>query len=165
MHASGAPVFHIPIASAALSTAGAWDLCGVTAQSSGRLELLGIDLVIASTQFANGSGIALQFLRGSTGLSTGAAILPRNVKGWSGASTAFFGATGPSSTPVSTASAVSVYAGSFDFRGRFQYRPMSREERLILTLSQPLHIRTTTPQIAVSINGTIVVQDVGKVPA
>src|SRR5262245_2535028 len=98
MHQSGAPVFNVPIVSAALTTSvSAWDLVGITAQSSGRLEIVGIDLVIASTQFANGSGIALQFLRGSTGTSTGASITPRNVKGWAGASTAFFSASGPSS--------------------------------------------------------------------
>jgi hypothetical protein len=159
---SGGPVFTIPITAAALSTVGAWDLAGITAQSSGRLEVIDISMTIVSTQFSTAPGLALTLLRGSSAASTGASISPAPVKGWPGASTANFTASGPSSTPVSTASAVAVYADAFDGHGRFRYRPERREERLILTYSQRLHLRTTTPSIACTIYGTLVVQDVGK---
>jgi hypothetical protein len=159
---SGGPVFTIPISAAALSTVGGWDVVGITAQSSGRLEVLDISLTIVSTQFTTAAGLAITLLRGSTAASTGASILPQNVKAWSGASTALFTVTGPSSTPVSTASAVAVYADAFDGRGRFRYQPENRAERITLALSQRLHLRSTTPSIAATIYGTITVQDVGK---
>jgi hypothetical protein len=159
---SGGPIFTIPIIAASLSTAGPWDVAGITAQSSGRLEVLGIDLTLVSTQFSSAAGLALTLLRGSTGVSTGAAIAPANVKAWSGASTANFTVTGPSSTPVSTASAVAVFADAFDGHGCFRYRPNGREERITLILSQRLHLRSTTPSIAAVVYGTITVQDVGK---
>jgi len=159
---NGGPIFTIPIVAAALTTAGAYDIVGLTAQSSGRLEIIDVHLTFASTQFASGSALALQFLRGSTAASTGAAILPSNVKGWSGASTAHFTVTGPSTTPVSTASAVQVYANAFDANGSFRYRPDHREERITLAVSQRLHLRSTTPSIAATLHGTITVQDTGK---
>jgi len=164
MNPSGGPIFNIPISAAALSTVGAWDLVGITAQSSGRLEIMGISLTIVSTQFSTASGLALTLLRGSSAASTGASISPAPIKGWSGASSANFTVTGPSSTPVSTASAVAVYADAFDGRGAFRYRPQSRDERIILTLSQRIHLRTTTPSIACVVYGTVVCQDVGKSP-
>jgi hypothetical protein len=162
MHNSGGPIFNIPIINASLSTANAWDLVGLTADSSGRLEILDIMLTIASTQFSSGSGLAITLLRGSTGTSTGAALAPKNVKGWSGAPTPAFTASGPSSGLVSTASAVAVFADSFDSHGRFRFRPGDRDERLVLILSQKLHLRTTTPSIAVVVNGTIVAAEIGK---
>jgi hypothetical protein len=161
MHNSGGPIFNIPIINASLSTANAWDLAGLTADSSGRLEIIDIMLTIASTQFSSGSGLAITLLRGSTSASTGAALAPKNVKGWS-APTPAFTASGPSSGLVSTASAVAVFADAFDSRGRFRHRPAERDERLVLILSQKLHLRTTTPSVAVVVNGTIVAAEVGK---
>jgi hypothetical protein len=94
MHASGGNIYNIPIVAASLSTGGPWDLCGLTAQSSGRLEVIGIVLTIVTTQFSTAPGLAITLLRGSSGTSTGTAILPQNVKGWSGASTAPWGLPG-----------------------------------------------------------------------
>jgi len=123
------PIFLAPLSTSVLSTSNGWDVLQITASSSSRFELLGIDLSLASTQFASGSAIALQLLRGSTAASTGAAITPRNVKGWPNTPTPNLTVAGPSSGLTSTASAVLLWSGAFDSMGRLSYRPRDREER------------------------------------
>lgn len=163
MHNSIAgPVYAVPLSTTSLTTAGGWDLLTVTADSSARLEVVEVNLVVVSTQFTAGSALALQFLRGSTAASTGAAITPRNVKGWSGAPSAAFTVAGPSSGLLSTASAVLLYSDAFDFRGRLTYRPTCREERISLTLGQRLNLRVGTPQIAATITGSVLLSETGK---
>lgn len=159
---NGGPFYLVPLTTAALSTANGWDLLQLTADPSARLEVVGFDLVIASTQFASGSQLSLQLLRGSSAASTGAAVTGRNVRGWSGAPTANFTAAGPSSGLTSTASAALIWAGAFDFDGRLTYRSASRDERITLTLGQRLNFRTNTPQIAVAVTGSILVSESGK---
>lgn len=156
------PFYVVPLTTATLSTANGWDLLQVTADSSARLEVVGFDLVIASTQFTSGPQLSLQLLRGSTAASTGTAITPRNVKGWPNPPSAAFTAAGPSSGLTSTASAALIWAGAFDFDGRLTYRSDNRDERIVLTLGQRLNFRTNTPQIPAVITGSILVSEVGK---
>jgi hypothetical protein len=156
------PVFGVPLSTSSLSTANAWDVLQLTADSSGRLEIVSFDLAIASTQFTTGSQLTLQLLRGSTAASAGSAITPRNVRGWSGAPSANFTAAGPSSGLTSTASAVLIWTGAFDFNGRLSYRPDCRDERIVLTLGQRLNFRTNTPQVAAVVTGSVLCAEIGK---
>jgi hypothetical protein len=149
--ASGGPVFDIPIAAATLSTGGPWDLFGLTASSSSRLEIQRIEITLQTSQFSTFPGLAFLLITGSTGSSTGAAITPVNVRRHSGVVTAPFTATGPSSTVVSTASATLLFA----YQPREQQRP-------ILGLSGNCFVRTTTPSIAAIVNVTATVQELGK---
>ena len=163
MHNSNAgPIYTVALTTSSLSTANGWDILQLTADSSARLAIVGFDLVIASTQFAAGAQLALQILRGSTAGSTGAAITPRHTKGHSGTPSASFTAAGPSSGLTSTASAVVIWAGAFDFSGRVTYRSESREEQLGLTLSQRLNFRVGTPQISAVVTGSVLVAETGK---
>jgi hypothetical protein len=163
MHNSNAgPLYTVALTTTTLSTGAGWDVLTVTANSSARLEVVAIDLVLASTQFTSGSALALQVLRGSTGASTGAAITPQNVKGHTGAPSASFTAAGPSSGLISTASAALIYADAFDFCGRLVYRAKDREARINLTLGQRLNLRVGTPQVAVTITGTVLLSEIGK---
>lgn len=162
MHNNAGPIYSVPLTTTALSSANGWDVLSVTANSSARLELVRLCLVVASTQFTSGSALAVQFLRGSTAASTGAAITARNVKGHTGALSASFTAAGPSSNLASTTSAVLVHTGAFDFNGRFEYCPHGREERISLTLDQRLNIRVGTPQIGVTIAGNALFSETGK---
>lgn len=163
MHnANPGPHFWVPLTTSALTTANGWDLLTVTADSSARLEIIGFHLAIASTQFTNGSALALQIMRGSTGSSTGASITPRPVKGHSGTPSAAFTAAGPSSGLISTASAAVIYTDAFDFCGRVTYRSEYREERISLALGARLNFRVGTPQIAVTVTGGLLIAEVGK---
>jgi len=156
------PIFLAPLSTSVLSTSNGWDVLQITASSSSRFELLGIDLSLASTQFASGSAIALQLLRGSTAASTGAAITPRNVKGWPNTPTPNLTVAGPSSGLTSTASAVLLWSGAFDSMGRLSYRPRDREERVVITVSQALNFRVGAPQIPVTITGSVLLSETGK---
>jgi hypothetical protein len=156
------PTYTVALTSATLSTANAWDVLQVTADSSARLELLGFDLVIASTQLTTGSGLTLQLLHGSTAGSTGAAITPRNTKRWTGHATPAFAAAGPSSGLTSTASAVLLWTGAFDFNGRCTYRSDNRDERIVLGLGSRLNFRASNPQIPAVVTGTIWLSETGK---
>jgi hypothetical protein len=158
--ASGGPVFDIPIAAATLSTGGPWDLFGLTASSSSRLEIQRIEITLQTSQFSTFPGLAFLLITGSTGSSTGAAITPVNVRRHSGVVTAPFTATGPSSTVVSTASATLLFAGALD-PTRFVYQPRE-QQRPILGLSGNCFVRTTTPSIAAIVNVTATVQELGK---
>jgi hypothetical protein len=159
-HGNGGITYNIPIASQALTTgAGGWDLLTITASSSSRFELVKVDLQIVSTQATVWPGIGLQLMRGSTGVSTGAAIVPANVKGWTGAQSAGLTATAPSSTPISTASAVAIHAGAFDANGSFRYEP---SDRPVMAIGQRLNLRTSTPQVPATITGCVVVRETGK---
>jgi len=98
MDREGGNVYNIPVSGQTLSTgAGGWDLCTITANSSGRLEIARVEVTIHSSQIATYPALALQLLTGSTGTSTGAAITPAPAKRYSGAKAADFTATGPSS--------------------------------------------------------------------
>jgi hypothetical protein len=162
-HGNAGPFFTVPLSTTTLSTAGGWDLFTVTADSSSRLELAEVNLVVASTQFTSWSALTLLFMRGSTAASTGAAITPRNVKPWN-ASAAAFTVAGPSSGLISTASAVLLRCDGFDSNGRLSYRPWDRDERITLGLGQRLNLRTNTPQIPAVVTGSILLSETGKSP-
>lgn len=162
MHNNAGPFYSIPITTAALTTANGWDVLQVTADSSARFEVVGFDLALASTQFASGSQLTLQLLRGSTAASTGASITAKNVKGHTSPPSAAFTAAGPSSGLTSTASAALIWTQAFDFNGRVAYRSGHRDERITVTLGQRLNFRVGTPQIAVTITGSVLLSETGK---
>lgn len=163
MHnANAGPFYTVPITTAALTTANGWDVLQLTADSSARFEIVGFDLQLASTQFASGSQLAVQLLRGSTSASTGASISVRNVKGHTSPPSAALTAAGPSSGLTSTASAALIWTQAFDFDGRVSYRSEHRDERFTVTLGQRLNFRVGTPQIAVAITGSVLLSETGK---
>lgn len=162
MHGNAGPMYAVVLTSAALSTANSWDALQISADSSARLEIVGFDLQVASTQFASGSQLTLRLLRGSTAASTGASISPVNVKGHPSPPSAAFTVTGPSSGLTSTASAAVVWGSAFDANGKLTYRSESREERISLTLGQRLNFRTNTPQIPVTITGSVLLSETGR---
>jgi hypothetical protein len=164
MHNSNAgPLYSIALATATLSTANAWDVLSITADSSAsRVELVELRLCLVSTQYTSAPALGLQLLRGSTSSSTGASITPRNIKGHPNPPSAAFTAAGPSSGLMSTASAVLVWAAGFDGHGRLVYRPRDREERPTLALGQRLNLRVGTPQIPAVVTGSLLLCESGK---
>lgn len=159
-HNHGGITYTIPISAASLTTANAWDLFSVTPDSSARVELVKIELQLVSTAYSVFPSIGVQLMRGSTtAASTASAITPVNVKGWTGAASAAMTATGLSSSLLSTGSATVVYAGGFDANGSFCYEP---SDRPIMAVSQRHNLRTSTPQVAATMYGTITVREIGK---
>ena len=162
-HGNGGIIYNIPISASALSTSNTWDLFTVTADSSSRVELVEIDLVLLSSAYTAFPALGVKLLRGSTTVaSTTLAVTPVNVRGaWTGSLAASLTATSVSSTPLSTTSSALVWANGFDQNGRFVYKP-EREARPILGLGQRFNLLTSTPQIASTMWGTVTVREIGK---
>jgi hypothetical protein len=155
-------VFTVPIVAQSLSTAGPADVWGFQAPAGSRFEVMSVMLGQTSTAASGVQGLGVSLFRGSTGVSTGGAITPSNTKGWSGAPVAGTTVTGPSSNLVSTASATLVYADSFEAaNGRFAYAP-DPTYRPVFTNSQRFHIRVTTPQVALSVHGSVTFREVAR---
>lgn len=155
----GGNVYNVPISAAALSSANTWDVFTLTASSSGRFEIVRIEAVLQSTTV---SAIGFQLLTGSTGVSTGAAITPVNVKRYSGNKSADFTATNLSSTVVSTTSAALVYAAAIGgLDGRWVYAP-SENERPLIGLSGTVALRTSIPSVAAVVSATVTIREMGK---
>jgi hypothetical protein len=156
------PTFSVPIVAQALTTAGPVDIWGFLAPAGSRFEVLSVMLGQTSTAASGVQGLGVSLFRGSTGVSTGAAITPANSKGWSGAPTAGTVVTGPSSNLVSTASATLIFADAFSAaNGQFSYRPGAMC-RPVITNSQRFHIRVTQPSAAVSVHGSVTFREVGR---
>lgn len=149
------PIYTAAFASSAL-TANAHDVFGIIPSSNSRVCLHEIVLGIPSSE---GTDVGVEIWRGSTGVSTGAAITPRNIHGWTAASTAKASVTGPSSAVVSTTSAVRLYADATS-ELRWQYRP-DPCDRPIFEVSQPMHVRITAPTTG-RLSGTVTWSEPGK---
>lgn len=158
-----ANIFNVPFSAQTLSTNGNWDLWVLTPSSGSRVQLLDIDIGQASTNPTAVQSLGVQIFRGSTGGSGGSAITAVNTKGWTGSPTAVTSATGPSTTLASTTSATLVYASAFEAAaGRFRYRPWEDGGvPIVVTNSQRLHVRATTPQLSVIVHGTLTFKELG----
>ncbi len=156
-HDYSGSVFTASFRSTGLTAGTPHDFFGLLAPSDSKVRIREISInAVSSDQ----TSIGVQLLRGSTASSTSAAISPVNLKGWSGAVAAGSSVTAPSSTVVSTASAVLLYAGFLD-ENSFCYCP-EEIAAPILAESQRLHVRTD--DAAVSMQGTITFEEIGKVP-
>lgn len=152
--ASG-PIYTAAFVSTGL-TANAHDVFGIVPSSNSRVCIHEIVLGIPSS---DGTDVGVEIWRGSTGVSTGAAITPRNIHGWTAASTAKSSVTGPSSAVVSTTSAVRLYADAMS-ELNWKYRP-DPCDRPIFEVSQPMHVRITAPTTG-RMNGTVTFSEIGK---
>ncbi len=161
MAREGGNVYNIPISATTLSTVNVWDLFTFTASSSGRFELVRVEVVLHSTQYVIFPALGFQILTGSTGVgSTASAITPVNVKRTTGNKAADFTATGATSTVLSTASATLVFASALDPES-WVYEP---EEccRPLIGLSGVMMVRTTLPSVSAIVSATATIREMGK---
>lgn len=158
------PVYTAPFSAIALTT-NAHDLWCLTASSSSRVVVREIRIG-QYTEFGDAQAelLSLTVLTGSTAPSSGTAITPRNVQGHTGAPSADSSVIGPSATLASTTSAVARFADAWNVAAGYLYAPLPAE-RLVLNPSQCMVIRMTAPNDALTMNGTLVFQEIGKVPS
>lgn len=157
------PVYTAPFSAQALTT-NPQDLWCLTASSSSRVVLREIRLG-QYTEFGDAQAelLSLQILTGSTAPSSGTAITPRNVKTHSGAPTADSSVVGPSTTLASTTSAVERWADVWNVAAGLLYSPLPAE-RMVIQPGETLCLRMSAPADAMTINGTLTFQEIGKVP-
>jgi hypothetical protein len=154
------PVYVASFAAHAMTT-NPFDAVGILASTLSRVAVCEFRIGHQSSAPVSQT-LGIQFLRGSTASSTSAAITPRHIHGWSGVPTAGSSVTLPCTTLASTTSAVLVQAGAWHLDdSEWVWRPDPRD-RLILDVSQRLHIRLTAPSTALPVYGCLTFGELGK---
>lgn len=156
-------VFTASFSASALTTNAA-DLFCLTAPSLSNVVIR--EIVIGQYSDAGDAEaeiLSITLLAGSTAASGGSAITPRNVERHTGAPTAGSSVLGPSTTVASTASAELIYADVANVAAGWVYRP-DVAERPILEPSERLALRISAPADALTANGTITFEEIGKAP-
>lgn len=159
------PIFNYPFSATVLSTGGPSNFWNVTAPSGSRVALREIRLG-QYTEFGDAQAelLSIILMTGSTAIGSGSLITGVNPNRYSGAPTAGSSVTGPSTTLASTASATLVLADSFNVAAGWYYRPPILE-RIVLGLSQRLIVHCpSTPNDPITLNGTMVLQELGQTP-
>jgi hypothetical protein len=162
----GGPIFTFPFSATALTTQGSVDLWCVTAPSNARVAIREIVLgQYSDPGDAQAEMLSLVFMSGSTAPSSGTAITGLNINRYSTASTPATGCSvvGPSTTLASTVSASVIRAETWNVAGGYRYYPVPAE-RPIIGMSQRVLIRMTVPNDALTINGTLMLQEIGQTP-
>lgn len=150
--------------SATAISAAAHDVFNLTAPSNSRVVVR--EIVFAPYSDAGDSEaelLSVLVMAGSTAASGGSAITAQNVKRHTGAATAGSSVLGPSATPASTDSAVVLIADAVNVTaGGWVHRP-DITERIVLEPSERLAVQISAPGDALTANGTITFEEIGKV--
>lgn len=160
---SGGPIFSAPFSATALTT-NAQDLFFVTAPSNSRVAIREIRL--GQTSEAGDTEaelLSLTLMRGSTSVAAGSTVTPRNVRGHTGAPIAGTAVSAPSTTLASTDSAALMLADAWNVAAGWWFNPPAAE-RPVIEPAQTMLLRMSAPADAMTINGTLVFQELGKVP-
>jgi hypothetical protein len=161
---SGGPVFTAPFSAVALTT-NPQDMFFVTANSSSRVALREISFgQYSDAGDAEAEMLSVSILVGTTSLAVGSTITPRNVLRHAGAPTAGTAVSAPSTTLSSTASAVLMYAEAVNVMAGWKYMPAECDQ-IVLNPGQKAVVRMTAPNDALTVNGTLTFQEIGKVPS
>lgn len=156
------PVYTCPFSATALTT-NPYDLWCVTSPSNSRVAIREIRLSqYSDAGDAQAELLSLSILTGSTSISSGGTVIsPVNVKRFSGNVSAGSSVTGPSTTLASSTSATLVMADCWNVQAPYLYMP-AWADRIVLGLSQRAVIRITAPNDALTVNGTLVLQELGQ---
>lgn len=153
-------VYTVPIDGHAFT--GATDMFCVTASTNTKVALREIRLG-QYTEFGDAQAelLPIRIITGSTDTSGGGGVTPANVEGHTGAPAAISAALAPSASLASTASATVRWADSFNVAAGFLYSPLPME-RLIVEPGETVVVRVGAPADSVTINGTLIFEEIGK---
>jgi hypothetical protein len=163
----GGPIFVYPFSASALTT-NTQDLWCVTGPSNSRLAVREIRFgQFGDAGDAQSQTLGVTFMTGSTAGSTGAgsAITGLNINRYSTAQTPTANASvhGPSTSLSSTASASVIFADTVNIMAGFHYYPVPAE-RFIIGLGQRFVVRLSAPSSGITVNGTLMLQEIGQTP-
>ena len=148
--------------SVAASTGGAVDVLTILAPSNSQVQLreLYLGAVSSAPPTAN---LEVDVYRGSTGVSTGAAFTPLNLKPQTGVLTAGSSIAWPTTVPISTASSKLMFSSAWPIAYRaFHWCAEESAFALQADISQRMNIRVSTPPSAVTIVGTALIREIGR---
>lgn len=163
MHPSRGPVYSAVFAAVAVSAA--QDVFEIVAPATSRVVLREVRLgQYSDAGDAEAELLSVTFLRGHTTTgSGGAAVTPANLMGVTG-STAAVSTVARNNTTVATGgSPVTLLADSFHVAAGFRWYP-APEEQITLEPSQRFVVRISAPADSITLNGTLVFQEIGKMP-
>lgn len=154
------PVFTYPFAASVLTTN--TDVFSLTAPANSRVVIREIRLgQYSDFGDAQAELLSLIMMTGSTALGSTATLSGRNVKRYTGHPTFTTVVTGPSTTLASTTSAVLTFADTWNVAAPYLYMP-AWADRPVLGLGQTWVLRMSAPNDALTVNGTLVLQEVGQ---
>ena len=106
--------------------------------------------------------LSVQIIRGyTTSGSGGAAVTPANISSHSGAKTAVSTVERNNTTVATAGTAVILVSDVFNVQAGWWYRP-GDDERIIVDNSSRVVVRITVPADALTMNGTLVFEEVGQ---
>ena len=147
----------------AVAVTAAQDLFEITAPATSRVLIRGIRIgQYSDAGDAAAELLSILILRGYTvSGSGGSAATPVNMGGWSGAPSASSTVEVNNTTVANTGTAVTLLADSFNVQAGFQYYP-APHDHMILDYSQRLVVRISAPADSLTMNGTLLFQEIGK---
>lgn len=150
---------------AAIAVTAAQDVFEITAPSTSRLVIREIRLgQYSDPGDAQAEMLSIQIIRGYTTTgSGGATITPTNLAPESGALAASSTVKRNNTTVAQDGTGVVLLSDAFNVMGGFRYYPVP-DERIQVGVSQRLVVRITAPADSLTMNGTIVFEEVGKMP-
>ena len=151
---------------AAVVVSAAQDVFEIVAPASSRLMIREIRLgQYSDPGDAQAEMLSVQIIRGyTTSGSGGASVTPVNLSPVSGAAAAVATVERNNTTVAADGTGAVLLADTFNVMGGWRYYPVP-EERIEVGVSQRLVVRITAPADALTMNGTLVYEEVGKVPA
>lgn len=145
---------------AAVSSTNARDVFQIVAPADGKVAILGVNLAqYSDAGDAEAEILSVQFIRGSTASgSGGAANTPSNMHGHTGALTAS-SSVGTNHTTVASTGNI-LLATAWNVQVPFDYRASVYQDEIItLAPSQRFVVRLTAPADAVTLNGTLIFEE------
>lgn len=150
---------------AAVAVTAAQDVFEIVAPASSRLMIREIRLgQYSDPGDAQAEMLSVQIIRGyTTSGSGGGSVTPVNLSPVSGAAAATATVERNNTTVAQDGTGVVLLADTFNVMGGWRYYPVP-EERIEVGVSQRLVVRITAPADSLTMNGTIVYEEIGKVP-
>jgi len=109
--------------------------------------------------------LSVTVMRGhTTSGSGGSSVTPSNVQGHTGAAAATSTVEANNTTVAANGSPVTLIADAWNIAAGWWYYP-PEEEQIVLEKAQRLVVRITAPADSITVNGTIVFEEIGQVPA
>ena len=150
---------------AAVAVTAAQDVFEIVAPASSRLLIREIRLgQYSDPGDAQAEMLSVQIIRGyTTSGSGGASVTPVNFSPVSGAASPVATVERNNTTVAQDGTGAVLLADTFNVMGGWRYYPVP-EERIEVGVSQRLVVRITAPADELTMNGTMVYEEIGKVP-
>lgn len=150
----------------AVAVSAAQDAFEIVAGAATRVAIRGIRLAqYSDAGDAEDEMLSVKVIRGfATSGSGGSSVTPANILGHTGAGSATSTVEANNTTVAKDGTGVTLIADAFRLMDGWRYCP-PKDERIILEKGQRLVVLITAPADAVTMNGTLVFEELGQMAA